>query len=262
MAGSGSNINQITTPQPTPQPTIPIVFYDLLLPTPQPTPTIGFIYVQPVPVIALQTTPTKSLAQILQEAKQEAEDKKANSISQAIDYTNPTTRDFAVGLVKKSSSGSYNIAQICDNWEYSYNNWVYVNDPAGQDYYSPASRTINLGLKGDCDDFAILNAAVIQSIGGSSRVVTACAPNGGPCHAYAEVYLADTQSELQAAANEICSRYHCNMINYHTYSPPHGNTQYWLNLDWQAKYPGGPFFQDDGTIHIFYPNGYHFTSTD
>ena len=44
-------------------------------------------------------------------------------------------------------------------------NWVYVNDPAGTDYYAKASESLRL-LRGDCDDYAILMASLIESIGG------------------------------------------------------------------------------------------------
>jgi hypothetical protein len=258
FAGSGSNINQITTPQPT-----PVVFNVLSLFTPQPTPQgIPFPDITPQGISFPDITPTVQWTlPSIEEAKQEAEDKKANSISQAIDYLNPTVHNFALQQVQRSSSGAYTIAQICDVWQSINRQWTYVSDPPNFDYWTSASDSINNGLKGNCADYATLNAAVIESIGGAARVVTACAPGGSPCHAYAEVYLDNTQSELQAAANEICSRYHCNTIHSHPYLDSKGNTEHWLNLDWQANYPGGPFFQDDGTIHIFYPNGYHFTST-
>ncbi len=67
-------------------------------------------------------------------------------------------------------------------WEKIYKRWTYVNDPPnGFNYYSPpASRTINLGLKGDCDDFAILTASSIQAIGGgASRIIIASNTDGG-----------------------------------------------------------------------------------
>jgi tetratricopeptide (TPR) repeat protein len=188
------------------------------------------------------------------------EDEKANSISQAIDYTNPTTRDFAVGLVKKTSSGNLNTGQICDIWQYCYNNWVYVPDTTGQDYYSPASRTIKAGLRGDCDDFAILIAAVMQSIGARSRVITAC-NDQGDCHAYTEVFVSNDWDTFQADAASICTRYHCKSTYYHRQLDSQGNTEYWLNLDWSANYPGGKLFNDDGTYHVYYSNGFHETLT-
>lgn len=192
------------------------------------------------------------------------EDTEANQISQAIDYLNsPTVHNFALQQVQHSNAGYYNIAQICDVWETIYNQWSYVSDPPNFDYWTSASDSINNGLKGNCADYATLNAAVIESIGGSSRVVTACAPGGSPCHAYAEVYLGDTPSDLQSASDYICSRYNCGGggISYHPFTDVQGNTEYWLNLDWSANFPGGPFFQDNGTYHVFYPDGSYYDTT-
>ena len=47
-----------------------------------------------------------------------------------------------------------------------------------------------LGI-GDCDDFAILLGALVESVGASSRIVFAYGPGGG--HAYTEVYLGKAQ---------------------------------------------------------------------
>jgi len=190
---------------------------------------------------------------------------KANSISQAIDYTNPTTRDFAVRLVKNTDSGSYDkigVNQICDIWDnIRPPHWTYVNDPAGPDYYSPASRTINLGLKGDCDDFAILNAAVVQSIGGKSQIITAC-DSLSSCHAYAVVYINDNEADLQSTTNYIGSRYGVKTVYYLRSDSPLLGSSYWLNLDWQASNPGGEFFNDNGEKDIFSPGGGHYVSTN
>ena len=104
-------------------------------------------------------------------------------IAKAIDFQEPATIDFARERVNKASSGNYNLAQVCDIWEYCYKNWIYINDPSGEDYFSPASNTIKIGLKGDCDDYAILIAALVQAIGGTSRVVTASDEQGNNRHA-------------------------------------------------------------------------------
>src|SRR5208337_4124902 len=173
--------------------------------TPQPTPTSSE---SNIASLVLQTTPPVSLAQAIQEK----EVTEANQIAQAIDYSNPTVKNFANTQVQHSSAGNYNIAQICDVWQSINRQWTYVSDPPNFDYWTSASDSINNGLKGNCADYAILNAAVIKSIGGDSRVITACPPNGGECHAYAEVALAKTQSDLQADANYVCSRYHCEKI--------------------------------------------------
>ncbi|MHC1624629.1 MAG: hypothetical protein ACXQS2_01315, partial [Methermicoccaceae archaeon] len=103
---------------------------------------------------------TSSVSEVVSEGIKEAKEWKdllfttsniASSISEAMDYTNPTTRNYALSLIDKSSGGEYNVAQICDIWEATYNDWTYVNDPAGLEYFSKASETINNGLKGDCD---------------------------------------------------------------------------------------------------------------
>lgn len=211
--------------------------------------------------ISPQVTPTSYL---IQSRDQEIEDEKANSISQAIDYRNPITRDFAVGLVKNTNGGSYDkigVNQICDIWDATKPpHWTYVNDPAGPDYYSPASGTINLGLKGDCDDFAILTAAVSESIGGRSKIITAC-DSESSCHAYAVVYINNNETDLQSTTNYIGSRYGVKTVYYlRSYSPISGES-YWLNLDWWANNPGGTYFNGYGEMHFFYPDGNHYVST-
>ncbi len=181
-------------------------------------------------------------------------DAQASKVVEAMDYKNPTTRDYALSLIDREHGGNYNIAQICDMWEKIYKRWTYVNDPNGFNYYSPASRTIKLGLKGDCDDFAILTASSIQAIGGASRIILAHKTDGTG-HAYAEVYIANSKNGLQNAADYICKRYHCKSIAYKTRNVD-GQKRYYLNLDWQAKHPGGPYYQNDGETVAIYPNGY------
>jgi hypothetical protein len=199
---------------------------------------------------AIDPTPEVAKAQSI-------ESQTALKIKNAMDYANPTTRDFALTLIPNSHEGTYNIAQICDLWEAVYNQWTYVNDPKGSEYFSPASRTIQLGLKGDCDDFAITVGSIVQSIGGSSRIVTANDAKGG--HAYPEVYIGTSKASLDKVGTYISKRYHTTGIGYHTMTKD-GVTQYWLNLDWQSQYPGGKFFHDSGEMTVYYPNGYWYRS--
>lgn len=184
---------------------------------------------------------------------QSKESERATKIKNAMDYSNPVTRDYALTLIPNSHGGKYNIAQICDLWEAVYKKWTYVNDPRGSDYYSPASRTIELGLKGDCDDFAITIGSLIQSIGGTSRIVTAYNLKNG--HAYPEVFIGTTEQSRKNVASYISKRYKTNKVAFHTRSK-NGVTEYWLNLDWQSKYPGGEFFDDTGEKTIYYPDGH------
>ena len=209
--------------------------------TPQATATLVSVTRTPTP----RVTPTPVVSHW---------DAQASKIVEAMDYTNPTTRDYALNLIDKDHGGDYNIAQICDMWEKIYKRWTYVNDPKGSNYYSPASRTINLGVKGDCDDFAILVASTVMAIGGSSRIILA-SNTGETGHAYAEVYLGPSKSNVDSAAKYICQRYKCKSIAYRS-SNEGGQTRYWLNLDWRAKHPGGPYYQNNGETVSIYPNKY------
>ena len=179
-------------------------------------------------------------------------DAQASKVVEAMDYTDPDTRDFALSMIDRGHGGDYNIAQICDMWEKMYKRWTYVNDPNGFNYYSPASRTINLGLKGDCDDFAILVASTISAIGGTPRVILAYNTDSIG-HAYAKVAIADSKSDLDNIAKYICQRYNCKGIAYRT-SNEGGKTTYWLNLDWWSKHPGGTYYQNNGETVAIYPN--------
>lgn len=177
---------------------------------------------------------------------------RAAAIRNAIDPANPVTRDFAVSLVPRSHGGPFNLAQACDLWETVYTNWTYVDDPRGDEYFSPASRTITLGLKGDCDDFAIAIAAMMESVGGSARVVTA--KNGTSGHAYPELYIGNSSAQFETAASYIRQRYHVTDVGCHITTTKDGSG-YWLNLDWWSRNPGGRFFADDGERVAYYPDG-------
>ncbi|NMB79995.1 MAG: transglutaminase domain-containing protein [Methanomicrobiales archaeon] len=181
-----------------------------------------------------------------------AEDRTAERIRDAIDPINPITRDFAVSRIQKAHGGTFNAAQVADLWETVYDGWTYVEDPRGREYFSPASRTITLGLKGDCDDFAIVVASLIEAVGGNARIIMA--GNGTAAHAYPEVYIGTTQEDYEAVAAYIRERYGVTEVGYHV-TRSGNTTRYWLNLDWWSRHPGGKFFSDTGERVAFYPDG-------
>jgi len=183
------------------------------------------------------------------------EEQFAQKIKEAMDSENTTTRNYALSLIDKSHGGERNIAQICDIWENVYKDWTYISDPKGFEYFSHASNTIKIDLKGDCDDFAILIASLVESTGGSSRVILAQGANGGG-HAYAEVYVTDNKKDFDKIAKYITNRYKCRSVAYHIKYDDDKNPRYWLNLDWQSKHPGGKFYNSKGILTVYYPNGY------
>ncbi len=180
------------------------------------------------------------------------EDRTAAAIRDAIDSRDQATRDAAVALIMPEHGGTFRTSQLCDLWDAANSRWTYVEDPDGSDYFSPASRTITLGFRGDCDDFAVVVAAMIESVGGDARVVYAT--NGTAVHAYPEVFIGTISEEFERAAAYIRQRYHVTGIGCHITRSETG-TQYWLNLDWWSRYPGGIFFADDGVRTAYYPDG-------
>ncbi len=174
-------------------------------------------------------------------------EERVSSFSEAVRRDSPCVRDFAVKLASTSpgtyyrggsdaSPGREGINQIIAVHRYISGEWKYVNDPlfAGQDYYSPADRTLAAGLAGDCDDFSILLASCIEAIGGRARIV------GGDCnqgaHAWAEVYIGSSEA-WKDTVNILQSTYPGITVNYLDGGPSRG---YWLSLDWQiASYSCG-----------------------
>ncbi|TVQ34849.1 MAG: hypothetical protein EA384_17040 [Spirochaetaceae bacterium] len=171
-----------------------------------------------------------------------AEDlQRVTSYREAVRPAVPLVRDFAVQLAAEHP-GSYYLApnsrmpsregllQVLTIHRYVASRWRYVNDPLfiRGNYYSPADRTIAVGLVGDCDDFATLMASAVEAIGGRARILHGICAEGA--HAWAEVYIGNAAA-WQQALSILARRYPGRRISYIT--PRHGN-DYWLSLDWQV----------------------------
>jgi hypothetical protein len=105
----------------------------------------------------------------------------------------------AIGLAGKYS-GDYTIEQVCAIYSDLKDDWHYVPDPRGMDYFSYANASLKVGEKsncigaGDCDDFAILMAALVESIRGTTRIILARNNTTGG-HAFTEVYIGQLDSQ-------------------------------------------------------------------
>lgn len=161
----------------------------------------------------------------------------------ACNYTSPTVRNTAVNIAGQSP-GTFNLGQVCDIFDYCYNNWKYVNDPKAREVVEYASTTLGNGLNGDCDDFAVLLCSMILSIGGEARINYAYGSDGG--HAFTEVNIGwPDNNEIE---NYISKRYKRVYNNDDIWSRTDAKGNKWLNLDWFAKHPGGKYFDyDKGT---------------
>ncbi|MBN1324195.1 MAG: transglutaminase domain-containing protein [Methanotrichaceae archaeon] len=172
-------------------------------------------------------------------------------INSKIDVDNPITRKKAV-IIAADYPGDHTIDQICSIYEYLKGGWHYVPDPRGIDYFFPASESLDIGEQancagaGDCDDFAILMATLIESIGGTTRIVLA--DNVSGAHAYAEVYLGTLDAAdhtVKEVVDWLREHYATENIFVHINSD---NKDVWLNLDWSADNPGGPFYRAEGHV--------------
>ncbi len=171
----------------------------------------------------------------------------AKRISNSINPTDREIRFFGVTAAGESP-GPYNIGQVCEIWYRVKENWKYVNDPRGFEYFAPAAETF-WTHGGDCDDFAIFLSSLIEAIGGRTRIILT------QDHAYCEVYIGDTQKKVDKIIHNIAQiDFDRNLQRDHKFHWHKDSAGYWLNLDWSADYPGGPFSQADRLI-VVYPDG-------
>ncbi|MCX6674718.1 MAG: S-layer protein domain-containing protein [Methanothrix sp.] len=181
------------------------------------------------------------------------QERKVETIKKAVEERLEAGRGDKVrqkaGALASTYPGATNIDQICAIYSFLIGNWSYISDWRGLDYFQYANLTLEMGKNaspvrsgvGDCDDFAILMCAMIESIGGATRIVMAEDPAGRGGHVYAEVYLgrrgADDES-INRIIRWLRKNYNKNDIKYDKPNPQTGEV--WLNLDWNTTYPGGP----------------------
>lgn len=167
-----------------------------------------------------------------------------SKILDAVEYQNPKIRNFALMSINKhfkNTKGYYDhwtIIQSFAIFKEINSHWNYVSDPKGHDYIAKATESLKY-LSGDCDDHSIFMAACIKSIGGTTRLIHTKG------HIYPEL-LIGTKKELEQI-NYLIKKVlfpkesKNKPINYHI--DERGNI--WLNLDYTAKYPGGPFMNEE-----------------
>jgi hypothetical protein len=165
-------------------------------------------------------------------------------IIDAVEYDNPRVRNFAVMATTKHFKNikgyreQRNMIQCFAVFKEIRNRWNYVDDPKGRDYIASAVESLQ-HFSGDCDDHAILMAAAIRSIGGTPRIIH----TGG--HLYPEMLIGN-KADLETAnylIKEVLfpEESRGKEIHYHIDE----RKQIWLNLDYTATYPGGPFMSEE-----------------
>jgi WD40 repeat protein len=187
-----------------------------------------------------------------------------SEIKQKINKGNDPVRTEGRKLVG-NISGLRRIDQICSIYDslVDVKNWTYVGDWTGLEELQYSNKSLELGKPnrlgmGDCDDFSILLAALLESVQATPRIIFAYGPAGG--HAYAQVYLGKEGDESDRMIDWMKTKYKVSEINY---IKNETTEDVWLNLDWwkdpksgaaKTKHPGGPFFSASEYIPV-YPEG-------
>lgn len=173
----------------------------------------------------------------------------AARIVAAMDSSSAVTRNEAAQLAA-SAEGPFRVEQVATIWSHVRQQWRYVNDPRGAEYFAAASETISNEYVGDCDDFAIVLAAMLRAVGGEARIVMMDGPEGG--HAYAEVFVPGEGSEIRTRLvrhyRSLPRRERRTIRDVHFRPTDEG---IWLNLDWNAGVPGGPYEAEDWAVAIY-----------
>ena len=185
-----------------------------------------------------------------------------DTMNKLVETDNPEIHDAAAMCASKHP-GDLRIEQICDIYYYlkfgddNTERWKYVRDPRGIDSWNYASHSMKIGKEvnppcvgiGDCDDFAILMATFVESIGGATRIILANNNSIGG-HAYCEVYIGQLNIANKQIEN-IISWLKNECFTDKIYGHIDTDTkEVWLNLDWGGDergnaHPGGPLFKGD-----------------
>ena len=179
---------------------------------------------------------------------------KEDELREAIDYQNPDLRNYAASIaIKHFDDKSYlsknrKWVQFFSVFKEIYSQWKYVYDPINEDYYSRSSETLKQleydeYFKGDCDDYSIMMASCIKSIGGEVRLVRTVVDQNGKeiGHMYPEVKFGDTK-DLETVVYLIKNVYFVEESSEKSifyYQDKKGFI--WLNFDYNDDYPGGRY---------------------
>lgn len=170
----------------------------------------------------------------------------------AIDHSNPAVRSFAIDAVKnhfqkeQKSRTDYDriLVQSFAVFKEINSKWNYVSDPDNEEYFAKASESTSL-LAGDCDDYSILMAAALKSIGAKVRLTFIKG------HIYPELLIgreSDLETVVPLLTEKLFPKETRNKeLNY--YKDAKGNV--WINMDYTANYPGGSYMGNEVVEYIY-----------
>ncbi|MFA7216360.1 MAG: transglutaminase family protein, partial [Bacillota bacterium] len=144
-----------------------------------------------------------------------------------VDSSDPEVRKTAAEAARVYG-GAYNIYQVCTLFDRVNEDIEYISDPRGNDVWEPANITLKTGA-GDCEDQAVLLAALIEAVGGTTRLYLT------DTHAFAAVYIGNETAEVEEVVEGIRAYY--GNVDVHYLTDEYGS---WLMLDpTSSLYAGG-----------------------
>ncbi len=117
-----------------------------------------------------------------------------------------------------NNSGVYSIQAVADAFDWVRSHIVYADDP--NDYWQSSSETLSWRT-GDCEDYAILLASMIDEMGGNARV------NIIDGHAFPSVFVGSNASVEANVSRAISSHYGTQVPVYFL----NDTTGYWMVVD-------------------------------
>ncbi|CAL1521292.1 hypothetical protein MMC2321_05086 [Chitinophaga sp. MM2321] len=166
-------------------------------------------------------------------------DKTVRGIREKINIQDSVVRNFSV----KHSLEYYDeyfykfgkITRFLSLFRYINTHFKYVLDSRRDEYFATPQETIQNGLGGDCDDHSLLMTSCLQSIGARCRIVLIKG------HAYPELYCGD-KDDFEIMKQAIITLFPKPVVREIYYHELKG--EYWINLDYTARHPGGPYMND------------------
>jgi len=166
-------------------------------------------------------------------------DRTTREVKAKMQYRDSVVRNFSVQhslqYFDEYENKYGNIIRYLSLFKYINNNFKYVPDSQRDEYYATPRETILNGMGGDCDDHSILMASCMMSIGARCRLVII------EGHMYPEMYVGDKRDfdVMQQAIIQLFSEERIRGLYYHE-----NEGKYWINLDYTAHNPGGPYMDD------------------
>jgi hypothetical protein len=168
-----------------------------------------------------------------------------DELKAAADYMHPDVKSFANTAATRhfTENGDalfkhhHHVVRYFSVFKTINSEWKYVEDPKEQEYFAKASESIRT-MAGDCDDHNALMTACIKAIGGEAQMV---AVEG---HIFPVVRVADSEFEFNVKVKPLVQQLFYNEYDNQELSIYNMNNGVWMNFDYTADYPGGPFMSD------------------